>query len=566
MTSANIKFVKPPPDNRIRQFPYIPVKTDSSAQDTQTDASKFSAFTHTLKPSCSESDMISSATLHITTPKRRKNHIPFLDIFITSRSENNQIIAPDDTSLHVTSDSVNYNEIQPSKMNAIPIDVTSKADTTKMNRKCFTDHQPFNKEMQQAVNNNEMAAFDQPAVKTTGNRNLNSKLKGIHNKSSSIVGTDAIDTEEENDHIGLGNPLSSERAEQLQSSPTSTISQGWVGQSQHFSLAETHKKGKASRLKDNMKPNANSQLQTPKYCASHSVRGTITNRTCVGLSEVSEDEVSDLPDVSEPTGCVTSTEIHHEKHQSHQDRQNGMDVSGKEVITQDSEKERIDNQCSPDQSVEKNLDFNKSRWIGLPRRPYPIGSLRRSISEYDFHYEETVDEDDEEEVSFFSRMKASKHSKPKSSLLQDKRADSFDRTNGQNIVPRYAWTDHTVRDSVFFGGSELVLSANDKSAFKQDRTSSPAKKQGSRDASRNSTPVESFITPREIRRPSREAVYSARLAMRRFALADPEKMIISQEMREKLEKDVQRRKSSAVRKVSQFFNVQLGLNKEEDLI
>lgn len=57
-----------------------------------------------------------------------------------------------------------------------------------------------------------------------------------------------------------------------------------------------------------------------------------------------------------------------------------------------------------------------------------------------------------------------------------------------------------------------------------------------------------------------------RLQMRRGALAQPEQMIISQAMREQLQKDVEKRKTSMVRKVSQFINVQLGLNREEDLI
>lgn len=57
-----------------------------------------------------------------------------------------------------------------------------------------------------------------------------------------------------------------------------------------------------------------------------------------------------------------------------------------------------------------------------------------------------------------------------------------------------------------------------------------------------------------------------RLRVRRCALADPENMIMRQDLRERIERDVQKRKSSMVRKIFQFFNVQLGLNREEDLI
>lgn len=59
---------------------------------------------------------------------------------------------------------------------------------------------------------------------------------------------------------------------------------------------------------------------------------------------------------------------------------------------------------------------------------------------------------------------------------------------------------------------------------------------------------------------------SDRLRTRRFALADPERMIMRQEDRERIEQEVERRRQSIVRRVSQFFNVQLGLNREEDLI
>ncbi|XP_059156343.1 uncharacterized protein LOC131941243 [Physella acuta] len=59
---------------------------------------------------------------------------------------------------------------------------------------------------------------------------------------------------------------------------------------------------------------------------------------------------------------------------------------------------------------------------------------------------------------------------------------------------------------------------------------------------------------------------SDRLRTRRFALADPERMIMRQEDRERIEQEVGRRRQSIVRRVSQFFNVQLGLNREEDLI
>ncbi|KAH9502298.1 hypothetical protein Btru_073369 [Bulinus truncatus] len=55
----------------------------------------------------------------------------------------------------------------------------------------------------------------------------------------------------------------------------------------------------------------------------------------------------------------------------------------------------------------------------------------------------------------------------------------------------------------------------------------------------------------------RETVSCDRLKIRRGALADPLRMIMSQEDRERIERDVQRRRQSMARKVSQFINIQL---------
>lgn len=52
---------------------------------------------------------------------------------------------------------------------------------------------------------------------------------------------------------------------------------------------------------------------------------------------------------------------------------------------------------------------------------------------------------------------------------------------------------------------------------------------------------------------------------RRHALADPERMCMTQEMRERLEKEIVARRRSLKRRVSKFITVNLGLNVEEDL-
>lgn len=63
-----------------------------------------------------------------------------------------------------------------------------------------------------------------------------------------------------------------------------------------------------------------------------------------------------------------------------------------------------------------------------------------------------------------------------------------------------------------------------------------------------------------------QALQCCRYRMRRNALCDPFRLPMPQKTREKLEKDNERRKSSVVRKVSQFLTVALDLNREEDLI
>ena len=59
---------------------------------------------------------------------------------------------------------------------------------------------------------------------------------------------------------------------------------------------------------------------------------------------------------------------------------------------------------------------------------------------------------------------------------------------------------------------------------------------------------------------------NSRLTMRRNALCDPEKMTMPQEKREMIEKEVDRRKKSLPRRVSNILSKHLNLNIEEDLI
>ena len=63
-----------------------------------------------------------------------------------------------------------------------------------------------------------------------------------------------------------------------------------------------------------------------------------------------------------------------------------------------------------------------------------------------------------------------------------------------------------------------------------------------------------------------EAIKCSRFHSRRNALCDPFRMLIPQHLREHLENNFERRKTSVTRKVSQFITVSLDLNREEELI
>lgn len=65
---------------------------------------------------------------------------------------------------------------------------------------------------------------------------------------------------------------------------------------------------------------------------------------------------------------------------------------------------------------------------------------------------------------------------------------------------------------------------------------------------------------------NREAIKCSRFHSRRNALCDPLRLLIPQRLREQLEQDVQKRKTSVTRKVSQFLTVSLDLNRDEELI
>ena len=62
------------------------------------------------------------------------------------------------------------------------------------------------------------------------------------------------------------------------------------------------------------------------------------------------------------------------------------------------------------------------------------------------------------------------------------------------------------------------------------------------------------------------AIKCLRWRMRRNALCDPLRMLLPQSVRERLERNTERRKASMVRKVSRFMTVNFDLDREEELI
>ncbi|KAL4238453.1 hypothetical protein ACF0H5_003161 [Mactra antiquata] len=65
---------------------------------------------------------------------------------------------------------------------------------------------------------------------------------------------------------------------------------------------------------------------------------------------------------------------------------------------------------------------------------------------------------------------------------------------------------------------------------------------------------------------NKDATRCCRFHKRRNALCDPFHMLMPQHVREKLEEDNEKRKTSVTRKLSQFFTVSLDLHRDEDLI
>lgn len=72
------------------------------------------------------------------------------------------------------------------------------------------------------------------------------------------------------------------------------------------------------------------------------------------------------------------------------------------------------------------------------------------------------------------------------------------------------------------------------------------------------------FTPVDARIP--EVLQCSRLYIRRNALADPEQMVMPQELRERIEIEVNERKTSVSRKISQYFKAMYSSDAEVDLI
>ncbi|GFS14436.1 hypothetical protein ElyMa_003162800 [Elysia marginata] len=522
---ADIRFVKPPPDNRIRSFPHPIEQTHNTTNKCQINTGLDTTDT----------------TLHITTPKRRKDHLPKWEIFITSRPKTETIVNTASSPMTVMDSDQNK---------SLPM-------TNQAQNKVFQIAVEYKQDFPQAA---QSLQHVNSKIETSSNiRNaLVSNLTDIHNNTSVDTQTSQVILGSDVRSLHAGETNSQKNSEIVCNTDRKTLitpllepsrvettpfeAQAWVGEQK--------------QIMDNGK--GKTTLTNPHHAAC--------GLQYVGLSDVSEEEVAFLPPVSDPTGCVSSTYDHlHDPGRHDCNGNNRKNLQNNKHSAHQTQDTTAAGKNSNPAFVSQTND-RKISLIGLPPRPYPIGPLRRSISEYDFNYENPNDDDGDEGVSFFSRIK---HSKPKRPNLQEARADSLDNSTCQENqpapkhIPKFAWTERPVMKTEIFGGSDIALYSRDFFSLKEDKESDAEFGQ----LSRTLTPVEYFEGLNSTHGGSnQERLYSARLNMRRFALADPERMIISQELREKLEKDVQKRKSSAVRKVSQFFNIQLGLNKEEDLI
>ncbi|BFZ07413.1 hypothetical protein BsWGS_10452 [Bradybaena similaris] len=174
------------------------------------------------------------------------------------------------------------------------------------------------------------------------------------------------------------------------------------------------------------------------------------------------------------------------------------------------------------------------------------------------------------------KLKESKDSNPngeRNKLAEMTKSDSIEGAKSKTGKRKGSIKLEANRNHILNETTNKILEQR-KNAYKQklldeERNATGQKKTGTKEAKRDTVQQKTNVATEQDMTMSSTALDSMtaeeRLKMRRSALSNPEKMIMSQERREKIEKDVGKNKTSVARKVTQFVSAQLGLSKDEDL-
>lgn len=79
------------------------------------------------------------------------------------------------------------------------------------------------------------------------------------------------------------------------------------------------------------------------------------------------------------------------------------------------------------------------------------------------------------------------------------------------------------------------------------------------------TSIQRSISVKNSTKDYEDALHCSRLHERRKALSDPFRMLISQDLRERIESDVESRRKSIRNRISNFMTTKFNLDKEQDL-
>ncbi|BFZ11881.1 hypothetical protein BsWGS_14920 [Bradybaena similaris] len=488
---ANIRFVKPPNDNRIRSLPAFGI--------APTAVPKENFFNTSSAPAVS--------TVIDTRTSKQKSNTHTTDIFTTSRKNDYQS------------------------------GVASSQDHEETS--CKSDHKYDNSIGQ--TNNNFASTRRESFQKLTSN-NLFTINQNIHQKAmNSNVGSDLPADDNENSNSPSTTERNNNNFDKTSRNRTESCS------NHNDNIAETTVGTNDSE--DECRANTSSQL------LKHHKEQSETEPSFMSFdSEQSDDpgeEDDKFPELQSLFDNMESS-VCHENHpmlvqQSDQLNRHNKDAQEKQLVTS-SASPSLTGAFQDRQKQQLSYLFQSGARSRHGRNYRPI---HRSISDAaliennrltsffksftdDKYYgldEEDYDDEDDADINLIET------------------SDSIKKNELRRLTQplKLAW------ESSIQNHQEGNMSDKPKEkTTQQEATKPPASK-----------PEGHFLFSRSL---SGDSMLADRLRIRRCALADPENMIMRQEVREKIEREVERRRSSMVRKISQFFNVHLGLNKEEDLI